>query len=578
MKLKNLLIISMLVFSMIALSFSVSSKERIEKKEINDGLVAYWSFENCDDSVVYDDSVNQNNLNYVGENFGPDSRDEGLFGKCMRFDGVDDYLNCSYLLVSEDVGTVSLWFKRTGESNGELHGGALYRNGNNQPLLFAQNTGTWHPGVFQAHWAYADNMSLGGNHKSYTYHYGASLNNWHYVAFSWTLTEYYVFFDGQLVEHSDFDVASVTGSETCIGMYGLDNYFNGSIDEIRVYDRVITIDEISTYYYSIRDHLLGHWSFDNYNTLQVEDDSQNDNPAVFHGDGFGPISTTEGVIGEALEFDGVDDYLLIENDYCYSPTSPICMEGWIYPINLSYNEGWHYYFGMRGFNSGIVHMADGKICAEYRNETGEITVYPIIEQPENKWYHVVWQWSEGIFEVYVNSVKIVDEPHATHHNYVKNFAISTAPHVPGQNSYNCVKAKFDEIRIWDRSLSHDEIKDIYNVINDVSVAYLFEKLIYKGFIDLNLSNTGDVAITQIDYNLSMQGGIFNKINTSVEGVITDFQPGQYQIITTEDSPIGFGLGLVDVKLLLEVDTGFGQPKIIEEPYSGLVIGKMIIIF
>ena len=73
------------------------------------------------------------------------------------------------------------------------------------------------------------------------------------------------------------------------------------------------------------DGLVGHWSFDEGNGNVVYDYSGNDNTGNIYG-----ATWVEGVLGGALSFDGVDDYIEISNTPEFNSFTQITTSSWVY--------------------------------------------------------------------------------------------------------------------------------------------------------------------------------------------------------------------------------------------------------
>ncbi|MEF8847740.1 MAG: PQQ-dependent sugar dehydrogenase [Candidatus Thermoplasmatota archaeon] len=64
-------------------------------------------------------------------------------------------------------------------------------------------------------------------------------------------------------------------------------------------------------------------------------------------------------------------------------------------------------------------------------------------------------------------------------------------------------------------------------------------------IKVDIKNTGQNQLTDLEWNMAVKGGIFNKINSSNSGAIQDLEAGEKQII--ESKPV-FGIGEIVVKV------------------------------
>jgi cell division protein FtsB len=77
----------------------------------------------------------------------------------------------------------------------------------------------------------------------------------------------------------------------------------------------------------------------------------------------------------------------------------------------------------------------------------------------NKWYHVVYVISDTAISSYVNGVFISSQPSAPFKSECSSYILNIGLDVFGGNEY--LNGKMDDIAIWDRALTPDEILKIY---------------------------------------------------------------------------------------------------------------------
>ncbi len=84
-------------------------------------------------------------------------------------------------------------------------------------------------------------------------------------------------------------------------------WFEGAIDEFRIWDRALVDDEIEALCPSVAppDGLELHWTFEDRDDTQVLDLSGNERHGTLQG---GPVFV-EGPVGDAIHFDGADDFI-----------------------------------------------------------------------------------------------------------------------------------------------------------------------------------------------------------------------------------------------------------------------------
>ncbi|MBI2076734.1 MAG: LamG domain-containing protein, partial [Candidatus Aenigmarchaeota archaeon] len=201
-----------------------------------------------DGRTIKDESGNNNHGTFVGETFNDGDlkpscpncpvQTTGKYGNALRFDGTDDYVdmgNKAILNINGPI-TVGLWVYWTGSGDQ-----VLYSNVNGAVVMgiHIRTSGT---NTLEVYYNYNGN---------YWYRYTSSFspNMWHYIAFTFdaatsTLTLY---IDG---------VGTSSGSSTPYPR-GVANtnigrrpdigvaYFNGTIDEVRVYNRALSAAEVA---------------------------------------------------------------------------------------------------------------------------------------------------------------------------------------------------------------------------------------------------------------------------------------------------------------------------------------------
>ena len=208
---------------------------------VEKGLVSYWSFNKAD---IEGDTVKD----VYGENDGTINGDpeivEGKVGEALLFDG-DDYVN--YGVVDSSEGTVEAWIKQTGglenintilASGGK--GQACYchfRIFRNAKINFVQRSDDPEDGVE------GSTIFL--------------VDTWYHVAAVSNGTSYKIYVNGQEEDLTGFRGAENSGDwfgdtdntdHIAIGVNkrgDMDDWFVGIIDEVCMYDRALSEDEMN---------------------------------------------------------------------------------------------------------------------------------------------------------------------------------------------------------------------------------------------------------------------------------------------------------------------------------------------
>ncbi len=235
--------------------------------------------------------------------------------------------------------------------------------------------------------------------------------------------------------------------------------------------------------YGVEDSLLLHLSFDDQAAIG-HDTSGYDNPVTTHGD---PIWVESGICGGAARLDGVDDYFDCGNtESLHLGTDDFTFEAWIKTDTrdadvMIVNTG-SYGVGYGCF--GLAIRKENILSTDYRcrEEDNAIawrarrplpTLPPIVNrQPINngRWHHVVVvadrDYNDGIPRLYRDGTEVTEGSAAAGGSLPASSIVVTNSHplFVGANSPapgNYYTGLLDEVKIYRRALSTDEIKSYY---------------------------------------------------------------------------------------------------------------------
>jgi hypothetical protein len=208
-------------------------------------LVGYWAMDNRTGSKAYDYSGRGNNgtltnMNTIG-NATSGWTTDCKFGSCLKFDGVNDYIDAgsSSVLGPTDF-TIATWIKTTA-----INGGVVERmNTSNYNYQFELSGGGMALKVYDG--------------TNYPEVQGLTLINdgqWHFVVGvrDTSETKLKIYVDGVLDQQAtDTTTSSIFASaNTYIGIRGdlaAGTYFNGTIDEVKVWSTALTEAQILAEY------------------------------------------------------------------------------------------------------------------------------------------------------------------------------------------------------------------------------------------------------------------------------------------------------------------------------------------
>ncbi len=196
--------------------------------------LSHWKFDEGSGTIAYD-SVGNNDGTLIGD---PCWVAGKIGSYAMDFDGSDDYVDCgndSSLDITDSI-TVGAWVKRPSfETSGTIAGKT---NGNSVTAGY---------GLF----SYTDGLEFNfysGGWRRTTPRVTITPNEWHYVAGTFDGSNAYLYVDGEQKASVAYvgTIAAATGYSFYISFWrsGLPTYFDGVIDDVRVYDQALSAEEI----------------------------------------------------------------------------------------------------------------------------------------------------------------------------------------------------------------------------------------------------------------------------------------------------------------------------------------------
>lgn len=222
--------------------------------------------------------------------------------QCAKFDGVDDYVdvgNAASLNITNTI-TVTAWVKDNNNNLDKIIAGRFSAGDNKR----AWRIGNGHIGL--GHIAVVV-CSDGGstNRKWYDSSLNFVTNSWNFVVFTFNGTDLKLYTNAVLdtnpFKNNDAAISSIfdNGLKTYIGA---DNavgtpadFWNGSIGEVRIYNRALSAEEVAKLYggENITKGLVGYWPLkDDYNDYSGEGN---------HGTNTGSIlGTFDGPVSKAV--------------------------------------------------------------------------------------------------------------------------------------------------------------------------------------------------------------------------------------------------------------------------------------
>ena len=205
----------------------------------------------------------------------------------------------------------------------------------------------------------------------------------------------------------------------------------------------------------VRDGLVLEMHFNELNGSTVYDLSGNNN----HGTIYGATRVQEG-FGRALLFDGVDDYVIANT----INVPYLTISAWVKWFKF-FPDGTGHAIVSNSNNAQDGYMLYQAVASPYNRIRAFVYTTSLVafdsktQFNTNEWYHIVLTYDGSFIKLYINGVL---DNRAAQSGTIK---ATTNPFLIG-STYTTTGAKFngtiDEVLIYNRALSDDEIKAIYN--------------------------------------------------------------------------------------------------------------------
>ncbi len=203
---------------------------------VEPNLVSHWKFDDGSGTTAYD-SAGDNNGTIYGAQW-----TTGQIDGALSFDGAGDYVNCgsdSSLDITDAI-TIGAWVKRP---NFETHGMIVGKtNGNSVTAGYGLSS-------------YTDGLEFNfysGGWRRTTPRVTIPANEWHHVVGTFDGNDAYLYVDGEQSASLGYvgTIIPATGHSLHIGYWRPRRpcYFHGSIDEVAIYDRALSAEEIQRIY------------------------------------------------------------------------------------------------------------------------------------------------------------------------------------------------------------------------------------------------------------------------------------------------------------------------------------------
>jgi prepilin-type N-terminal cleavage/methylation domain-containing protein len=217
------------------------------KNELFFNLVSEWTFDEPQQGNITIDSFSNNHGTVYGATYKTRESGECVSGGCYSFDGVDDYISISQLLIFDSSFTISMWVNpKMSSSRSILIGDYGFANGIN--VNFEITSGN------KLRWYWNASPDISGSRN-------VKINNFNYIVFlrDKEKNKVYAYIDG---------ILDINYSGSIVDKNPIDRFYigrdyrtgetahNGLIDDVRIYNAALSASQIKQNYVAGLNSLL----------------------------------------------------------------------------------------------------------------------------------------------------------------------------------------------------------------------------------------------------------------------------------------------------------------------------------
>jgi len=382
--------------------------------------------------------------NYVNDTH---IRVNGTYGSALSFDGINDFVNVSDS-PSLDVDNITITAWIYPKSLGKVDKGRIVDKAGAYEFYVYNDSTVPQYNYSLSFYSYNDSS----HDQSWSTAYSVQLNQWQHVAVTYD-GKYVKFYINGILNNTHLVSApgplGKSSSNLYIG-YNSTIYdsntraFNGTIDEVRIWNRTLSQAEIQAEMNSSMpvSRPVVSYSFE-------ERSGQN---------AFDTHIWVNGTYGSALSFDGVDDYVKVLDSDSLDIDSAITVSAWIYPTSWSSSNprivsketsilATPYALELKNITKSVTFCIDsgsGENCVESTSNSISL----------NNWYYITGTWNGTNSKIYINGNLNASLPQTGVMSKTSNNVLI------GNNPSNNrqFNGTIDEVRIWGRELNSTEIQ------------------------------------------------------------------------------------------------------------------------
>jgi predicted esterase len=384
-------------------------------------------------------TLNKNATDYSGNNYhGTIINGAGYSTDCnegsyaLELNGINQYVDLDSpdkLPSGTSPRSLSLWAKTNNISYGYRFAASFGKPSNSNAMFIGQ---------------YGPDLNGGGFSNDVVVKNFWKVGIWHHIVLTYDGTTAKMYADGievasqsknwDLIAEKAFIGMQVNGKE----------FWNGEIDDVRIYNKSLTTPEIQGIYES--SNFIGHWTLDQ-NTNDCS--GNNYHGTIINGAGYS-TDCNEG--SYALKLNGINQYVDLDSpDKLPSGTSPRSLSLWAKTNNISYGYRFAASFG-KPSNSNAMFIGQYGPDLNGGGYANDVVVKNFWKV--GIWRHIVLTYDGTTAKMYADGIEVASQSKKWNLIAEKAFI---GMQVNGKEFWN---GEIDDVRIYNKALNIGEIQEL----------------------------------------------------------------------------------------------------------------------
>ena len=240
--------------------------------------------------------------------------------------------------------------------------------------------------------------------------------------------------------------------------------------------------------------LVSHWALDESSGTTASDSTSTNHGALSNFPG--SPNWTAGRIGGALEFDGLDDLVIVAHNASLNMPTATSFGGWINIDTIKTNTIIDK--SSNGSDGSGIHVRALVDTSRVRSWVGNASPANFLDTSPTEtigtgtWYHVITTGTNTELRTYINGVASIVNPWSISSgifNNTTNLALGGATVLGSPFSLD---GRLDDVALWNNQLSGTQVRALYSGGSNAVLNYNAAEV--QSLFDLHAANTGSVLL------------------------------------------------------------------------------------